>query len=95
MTESAKIAVVSFDKFINGGDAEKRAVAKELYNAFSTVGWVYLSDSGISQARVDEIFKLVRCCQSAELTKLIMNSQKHFSSFPCKRRLPGGSRIRN
>ena len=59
MTGSADIAVVSFDKFINGDDAEKRAVAKQLYDAFSTVGWVYLKDHGIPQERVDEIFALV------------------------------------
>lgn len=59
MTESADIAVVSFDRFINGDDAEKRAVAKQLYDAFSTVGWVYLKDHGIPQERVDEIFSLV------------------------------------
>jgi isopenicillin N synthase-like dioxygenase len=59
MSEAADIAVVSFDKFINGGDAEKRAVAKQLYDAFSTVGWVYLKDHGIPQERVDEIFRLV------------------------------------
>jgi hypothetical protein len=60
MIETADIAVVSFDKFNNGGDADKRAVAKQLYNAFSTVGWVYLTDHGIPQERVDETFGLVR-----------------------------------
>jgi isopenicillin N synthase-like dioxygenase len=60
MSEAADITIVSFDKFINGGDAERRVVAKQLYNAFSTVGWVYLKDHGIPQERVDEIFKLVR-----------------------------------
>ncbi|KAL5121588.1 hypothetical protein ACEQ8H_000660 [Pleosporales sp. CAS-2024a] len=60
MSESADIAIVSFDKFINGGDAEKRAVAKQLYEAFSTVGWVYLKDHGIPQERVDEIFGLAK-----------------------------------
>jgi isopenicillin N synthase-like dioxygenase len=59
MYEAADIAIVSFDKFINGGDAEKRAVAKQLYEAFSTVGWVYLKDHGIPQERVDDIFGLV------------------------------------
>jgi isopenicillin N synthase-like dioxygenase len=63
MTEAADIAVVSFDNFVNGGDAEKRAVAKQLYDAFSTVGWVYLKDHGIPQERVDEIFSLVRLCK--------------------------------
>jgi isopenicillin N synthase-like dioxygenase len=60
MSEAADIAIVSFDKFIEGDDAEKRAVAKQLYEAFSTVGWVYLKDHGILQERVDEVFELVR-----------------------------------
>ena len=59
MVETADIAVVSFARFIHGSDADKRAVAKELYEAFSTVGWVYLKDHGIPQERVDEIFSLV------------------------------------
>jgi isopenicillin N synthase-like dioxygenase len=59
MVETADIAVVSFDRFIHGNDADKRVVAKELYEAFSTVGWVYLKDHGIPQERVDEIFSLV------------------------------------
>jgi isopenicillin N synthase-like dioxygenase len=60
MTETADIAVVSFDRFISGNDADKHAVAKQIYNAFSTVGWVYLKDYGITQARINEIFGLVR-----------------------------------
>lgn len=59
MVEAADIAVVSFDKFLNGNDAEKRAVAKEIYNAFSSVGWVYVKDHGIPQSRVDEVFDFV------------------------------------
>ncbi|KAF2792882.1 Clavaminate synthase-like protein [Melanomma pulvis-pyrius CBS 109.77] len=60
MTQAADIAVVSFERFINGDDADKRAVAKELYEAFSTVGWVYLKDHGIPQTRVEEIFELAK-----------------------------------
>lgn len=60
MVAAAEIAIVSFDKFINGDYAEKRTVAKQLYNAFSSIGWVYLSDFGIPQERVDQIFELVR-----------------------------------
>jgi isopenicillin N synthase-like dioxygenase len=60
MLETADIAVVSFDKFIHGSDDDRRVVAKQLYDAFSTVGWVYLKDHGIAQERVDEMFSLVR-----------------------------------
>lgn len=58
MGEAADIAVVSFDRFVNGSDADRRAVAKQVYDAFSSVGWVYISDHGVS--RVDEVFGLVR-----------------------------------
>ena len=59
MAQAADIAVVSFDRFIHGGDADRKAVAKEVYDAFSSVGWVYISDHGIPQTRVDEMFGLV------------------------------------
>lgn len=58
-TDAADIAVVSFERFLNGDDAAQRAVAKEIYDAFSTVGWVYIKDHGIPQSRVDSIFELV------------------------------------
>lgn len=61
MSEAADIAIVSFGRFIHGDDDDKRIVARQLYNAFSNVGWVYLKDHGIPQERVDEIFGLV--CQ--------------------------------
>lgn len=57
---AAEIAVVSFDRFLHGTDADKQEVAEELYEAFSTVGWVYLKDHGISQERVDSIFALAK-----------------------------------
>jgi isopenicillin N synthase-like dioxygenase len=60
MAETAEIAVISFDRFVNGSDADRRAVAKKVYDAFSSVGWVYISDHGIPQSRVDEVFDLVR-----------------------------------
>ncbi|CAE7202654.1 hypothetical protein CFE70_008480 [Pyrenophora teres f. teres 0-1] len=60
MAGTAEIAIVSFEKFINGGDAEKRAVARQIYDAFSTVGWVYLRDHGIPQEHVDRIFRLAK-----------------------------------
>lgn len=64
----AEIAVISFEKFIHGDRADQQDVAKQLYDAFSTVGWVYLKEHGISQERVDEIFELVRQVHSIPLT---------------------------
>jgi isopenicillin N synthase-like dioxygenase len=63
MTEATDIALVSFEKFINGGDAEQRAVAKQLYEVFSTVGWMYPKDHSIPQERVEDIFGLVYCLE--------------------------------
>jgi isopenicillin N synthase-like dioxygenase len=60
MAEAADIAVVSFDSFINGSDADRQAVAKKVYDAFSSVGWVYISEHGIPQSRIDEVFDIVR-----------------------------------
>lgn len=82
MTGSADIAVVSFDKFINGDDAEKRAVAKQLYDAFSTVGWVYLKDHGIPQERVDETFALVSIITLSEIPMTHHQRPKHSSNCP-------------
>jgi isopenicillin N synthase-like dioxygenase len=83
MTNAADIAVVSFDKFINGDDADKRAVAKQLYNAFSTVGWVYLKDHGIPQERVDKIFRLVcKIMQYVHLSTTNHHRQKPSSTCP-------------
>jgi len=93
MTDSADIAVISFISFINGGDVERREVAKQLYEAFSTIGWVYLKDFGIPKERIDEIFVLVSCgivCQRHLLTKcrLRLSSTSH-----SKRRALGVSKM--
>ena len=55
-----EISVVSFERFLHGTHADRGAVAHEVYEAFSTLGWVYIKDHGIPQSNVDEIFELVR-----------------------------------
>jgi isopenicillin N synthase-like dioxygenase len=55
---AADIAVVSFERFLNGNDEDRRVVAKEIYDAFSTVGWVYVKDHGVDG--VGDAFSLVR-----------------------------------
>ena len=57
-TMAADIAVVSFERFLNGDDKARREVAKEIYDAFSTVGWVYIKDHGVDT--VEDAFSLVR-----------------------------------
>lgn len=59
-TEASTIPVVSFEKFLTGKRDDQKQVAKQVYDAFSTVGFIYLKDHGIPQTRVDEIFELVR-----------------------------------
>jgi isopenicillin N synthase-like dioxygenase len=65
---SAEIAEVSFAPFIHGNAADRQAVAQEIFEAFSTVGFVYVKDHGIAQDRVDEIFGLVR--QSCSVSQI-------------------------
>lgn len=57
--ESTPIPVVSFEKFLKGDRTDQKEVAKRVYDAFSTVGFIYLKDHGIPQTRVDDIFELV------------------------------------
>ena len=59
VSESTPIPVVSFSKFLTGNRADQKEVAKQVYDAFSSVGFVYLRDHGIPQERVNEIFGLV------------------------------------
>ncbi|CAI6331432.1 unnamed protein product [Periconia digitata] len=67
--EAADIAFVSFERFLNGDDAAQRVVANEIYDAFSTVGWVYIKDHGIPQSRVDSIFELAKTFFALPLEK--------------------------
>ena len=57
--DSTPIPVVSFEKFLSGDRSDQKEVAKKVYGAFSTVGFIYLKDHGIPQSRVDNIFELV------------------------------------
>ncbi|KAK4942569.1 hypothetical protein LTR10_017698 [Elasticomyces elasticus] len=54
------IPIVSFEKFLTGNRADQQQVAQQVYDAFSTVGFIYLKDYGIPQSRVDEVFALAK-----------------------------------
>lgn len=69
--ESTPIPVVSFEKFLTGDRADQKEVAKQVYDAFSTIGFIYLKDHGIPQSRVEEIFELVRPKSSALCSKRV------------------------
>ncbi|EXJ91339.1 hypothetical protein A1O1_04451 [Capronia coronata CBS 617.96] len=58
MTES--IPLVSFENFLTGDRAAQEEVANQVYEAFSTVGFIYLKDFGIPQSRIEEIFGLAK-----------------------------------
>lgn len=81
MAHAADIAVVSFDRFINGDDADRKAVAKEVCNAFSSLGWVYISDHGIPQTRVDEVFELVGTSTQLQGVHMLTNPKRNPSSI--------------
>lgn len=51
--------IVSFQPFLDGLDEEQARVAQELYDAFHTIGWIYLKDFGISQQEIEEMFSAV------------------------------------
>ncbi|GME54822.1 Oxoglutarate/iron-dependent oxygenase [Neofusicoccum parvum] len=58
--QSANFPIISFAPFldVNAPEAEQRAVAQKLYDAFHDYGWVYLRDFGISDEEVAEMFAL-------------------------------------
>lgn len=55
----AEIPVISFEPFLKGDKEQRKAVAKQVYDAFHNIGFLYLKDNGITQERIDEIFALV------------------------------------
>lgn len=52
--------MVSFSGFLKGTKEEKLKVAKEIFNAFEQVGFVYIKDYPLLTDKVKDIFKLVR-----------------------------------
>ena len=55
----SEIPVISFAPFLTGDAGQRQSVAKEIFQAFHTIGFLYLTDSGITQERIDGIFALV------------------------------------
>jgi hypothetical protein len=53
----ASIKVVDFTSFIDGSD--KQRVADEMLSAFKSTGFVYLTNHGMSEDRVQKIFTWV------------------------------------
>lgn len=59
MPVATDIPIVSFAPFLSGSKAEQATVAQQVYNAFSTVGFIYLKDHGIPSSEVEAVFKEV------------------------------------
>ncbi|MGF1537895.1 MAG: isopenicillin N synthase family dioxygenase [Elainellaceae cyanobacterium] len=65
MLNSVRIPVVDFEAFINGDLSDQMTVSKQIYQACHEIGFVYLTNAGISQTLVDQMF-----AQSNRLFKL-------------------------
>ncbi|KAF2458471.1 hypothetical protein BDY21DRAFT_410360 [Lineolata rhizophorae] len=59
-TKSNTVPVVDFGPFLDGKGEDKQRVAKEIDNAFKTVGFVCLVNYGIKQEEVDKCFEWSR-----------------------------------
>lgn len=54
------IPVVDFSGFIHGSEEDKFRVAREIFEAFETVGFLYLKNYPEITDKAKEIFELVR-----------------------------------
>ena len=54
-----EIPVISFAPFLTGNAEKRQSVAEQILQAFQTIGFLYLTDSGITQERVNGVFALV------------------------------------
>lgn len=53
------IDIIDLGPFLDG--TEKQAVANAILNSFKKVGFVYLTNHGIPQTKIDQIFAWVSC----------------------------------
>jgi isopenicillin N synthase-like dioxygenase len=54
------IPLIDFDPFLNGSAGDRTQVAASIDSAFKSHGFIYLSNHGIGQNKVDECFEWVR-----------------------------------
>ena len=82
------IPVVSFANFLSDNRQDREEVSRQVYDAFSSVGFIYLKDHGIPQARVDEIFALVGGgCSPRTSCMLTQLQAKTFFQLPLTEKL--------
>lgn len=59
MYTKTSIPLIDFDHFLNGSTHDREKVASTIDAAFRSVGFVYLSNHGVDQDKVDECFRWV------------------------------------
>jgi isopenicillin N synthase-like dioxygenase len=57
MTVEQLVPIIDFEPFLKGTDLERMAVAKQVLEAFQTIGFIYLRGHGIPQSTIDLAFE--------------------------------------
>ncbi|GAO52374.1 flavonol synthase/flavanone 3-hydroxylase [Saitoella complicata NRRL Y-17804] len=52
----SQVPIVDFAPFLNGTPSDRKSTATQIYQAFKTVGFVYLINHGVPQEKVNECF---------------------------------------
>lgn len=89
MDADSAIPLIDFDQFLNGSTDQREQVASAIDAAFRSVGFLYVSNHGIDQDKVDECFQWV----TARLPSSYVVTQGAFHSsliswLPFPRRRP-------
>ena len=56
MNASPSIPLIDLDQFLNGSIEDRKDVVSKMDAAFRSVGFIYLSNHGIDESRIDECF---------------------------------------
>ena len=56
------IPVIDFALFRSGSEATKEDVAREVVDAFKTVGFIYIKNHGVDEATISKVFAEASCC---------------------------------
>jgi hypothetical protein len=58
--DTLDIPLIDFSHFLNGSAGDRVRVASSMDTAFKSYGFIYLTNHGIDQRKVDKCFELVR-----------------------------------
>ncbi len=56
MNANPSIPLIDFDQFLNGSIEDRKDVVSTMDAAFRSVGFIYLSNHGIDENKIDECF---------------------------------------